>query len=150
VQLVGDLVDPESLVGQEIRGVTSSWFLSRTGVRALVHTWLTIEQLGNVRIHTQAGIQLNLSEPYDPYEMADLGSRVDVEAGTPSLLQALVGQLITSIQRLIVTKYGYPSGMILTTDVGAVGVADVGDDLVIGPWPDVDLWVRLGMELDES
>jgi len=39
--------------------------------------------------------------------------------------------------------------MVLEGDVSAVAIADLGDDLVIGAWPDSGHWTALGVELDE-
>jgi len=145
----GDSIDPEFLVGRKVEGVTASWFVNETGVHDLIHVWLSVQGLAGVRVHTLNGLQLDLSEPHTPYEMPELGANVVVEAGTPALLEAIVRQVIDEVRRLRVEGYGYRVGILLTTKVGAVAIADVGDDLAIGSWPDPARWSAAGIELDE-
>jgi len=40
-------------------------------------------------------------------------------------------------------------GFVLNTNVGGVAIADVGDDLVIGSWPDPARWSAVEVALDE-
>ena len=142
-----DSIDPDQLVGKRVEGVTASWFVNETGVHDLVHVWLNVEGLGEVRVHTLNGLRLDLSEPPAPYEMPELGARVVVEAGTPAPLAAIVDQVIDGVLRLRSDRYGHRIGIVLKTRVGAVAIADVGDDLAIGSWPDPARWSVAGWNL---
>jgi hypothetical protein len=145
----GEPIDPDLLVGRRVEGVTASWFVKESGVHDLIHVWLDIEGLGEILAHTLNGLRLDLSEPHAPYEMPELDAKVVVEAGTPAPLAAIVGQVIDGVRRLQVEGYGFRIGLVLTTKVGAVAIADVGDDLTIGSWPDPDRWSAAGVALDE-
>jgi hypothetical protein len=144
-----DSIDPDSLVGRRVEGVTASWSSHVSGTRDLIHAWLRVAGLGEVRIHTLNGIQLDLSEVYAPYDMPELGTHVVLEAWTPAQLGGLVGQVIEQVQRLRVEGYGFQIGIALVTDMSAVAIVDVGDDLVIGSWPESQHWSALGVDLDE-
>ena len=93
-------IEPESLVGRRVDGVTASWSVHESGVRNLLHCWLKVAGLGSARISTLNGIQLDLSEPYGPYEMPELDTHVVLEARTPTPLEQLVGQVICRVHRL--------------------------------------------------
>ena len=145
----GDSVDPDVLIGKRVGGVTASWLINETGVHELIHVWLNIEGLGGARIHTHNGIRLDLSEPHDPYEMPELATQVVVERRAPAPLEAIVGQVIDGVSRLQAEGYGVRVGFVLNTNVGGVAIADVGDDLVIGSWPDPARWSAVEVALDE-
>ena len=143
-----DSIDPDQLVGKRVERVTGSWFVNETGVRDLVHAWLNVEGLGDVRFHTLNGFRLDLSEPTAPYEMPELGARVVVDPGTPASLAAIVDHVIDGVLRLRGERYGHRISIVIKTRAGAVAIADVGDDLAIGSWPDPARWSVAGVELD--
>ena len=142
-------IDPDRLVGKRVEGVTGSWFVNEIGVHELIHVWLNVKGVGEVRIHALNGLRLDLSEPDTRYEIPELGAEVVVEAGTPAPLGAIVGQVIDGVRRLRVEGHEDGIGIVIDTGATAVAIADVGDDLTIGAWPDPARWSAAAVELDE-
>ena len=142
-------IEPEMLVGKRVEGVVGSWYIHNdTGVHKLLHTWLKIAGLGHVQVHTLNGVRLHVADPHAPYDMAELGARVLVEAGTPVPVAAIVGQIIDGVRWLQVEPEGFRVGFVIETSVGSVAIADVGDDLWIGSWPDVERWSAAGIAVE--
>ena len=52
-----------------------------------------------------------------------------------------VGERVDAVSRLDQRPPGVEVGLALHFQEGSVGVADLGDELVVAPWPDVD-WER--------
>ncbi len=63
-----------------------------------------------------------------------------MDEGTPAPLAALVGAKITGYSPLRPVDQDFEIGIVLHTDRGSVGIADVGDDLAIGDWADSKRW----------
>jgi hypothetical protein len=140
--------EPERLIGRQINGVRASWYVSGDGVRCLIHVWLDVSGLGLVRVHALNGTKLDLLAPHDPYDMPELGGTVEVVEGGPAPLAAIVGASIEAIRPLVAESGGFRTGFVVETQSGAVGIADIGDDLAIGAWPDPNRWAAAGIRTD--
>lgn len=141
-------VTPQSFVGRRLLGVTSSWYV-QNGERwpSPGHVWLRIEGLGHVMLNASGdGIRATLDEPYDGYEMAELGAVVEIETTTPERLVTLVGETITDVLRLRHEKYDIDVGFVLVTGNASVAIVDFGDEMTIGVWPDGNLWSAVHVE----
>ena len=68
----------------------------------------------------------------------------EVVDGTPELLGAKVGQTIHATSGLWQEPPGDEVGFILHLSDADVGVANLGDDLVIESWPS-DTWTKWGV-----
>lgn len=129
-------VAPASLVGRRLVGVTGSFHRTEGNSWAwLLHVWLEFEHAFQVQCHTLSGVRLLVQEPHDSYEMSELGSTVTVERGVPFAVARLVPSNVEAVQVVAERDTGADAGFVLSTSAGQVGIADIGDDLVI--W-DVD------------
>lgn len=68
--------------------MAAAWYVAGTGPRELVDVWLRLESSGFVQVTVAADWTLRITEsdPYSPYEMPELESRIEVEivvAGIP-------------------------------------------------------------------
>ncbi|HET6908590.1 MAG TPA: hypothetical protein VFH54_04560 [Mycobacteriales bacterium] len=91
----------DDLVGRTLDGVVASWYVTdEVGVHELLHVWLQVAGVGDVRCHTLNGVQLDLTPPPEPYVMSELGAHVEVEENTPAPLATLVGGKITGVTPL--------------------------------------------------
>jgi predicted benzoate:H+ symporter BenE len=62
----------------------------------------------------------------------------------PEALGAIVGQVIDGVRRLRAEGYEDGIGIVIETGAKAVAIADVGDGLAIGAWPDPARWSAVG------
>lgn len=143
----GGLLDPQSFVGRRVDDVVGSWYVNETGVHDLVHVWLNLDGLGYVRVHPNGGIRLTIDQPHASYAMPDLNATVEVDRGTPAPLAAIVGGTITRVGTLRMVREAFDVGCVIETELGSVAIADVGDDLAIGVWPDSERWDAAGITL---
>ena len=142
-------IDPEALVGQTLDGVSSSWH-EFEGHRsaAPVHVWLHFDGGGTVRLHTLNGLALSQEAVHGSYEMGEYG-RILVEPSGPLPLAKHVGERIEAVSRMSQTPPGTTAGVVLAFQGGSVGVADLGDELVVAPWPAAD-WSRWNVSLQSA
>ncbi|WP_157537513.1 hypothetical protein [Nocardioides sp. Root190] len=129
-------IDPESFVGRTLTGMSSSWH-EFEGSRSPepVHLWLFVDGLGSLRFHTRDGLVITRDGPHVAYDMGEHG-RVVVEPSGPQALLERVGERIRSVARLHASPPGMTAGVLLEFSGGSVGIADVGDELVVASWPD--------------
>ena len=136
----------ENFTGAVLVGVAASWH-QHSGIRDSepLHVWLTVQGQGTFRFHTSGDGSLDVSAgaPHEDYVMEPHGE-VAVEPGTPRPLGERVGQRIEAVSRLRQDPPGAEVGVVLHFDVGAVAVANLGDDLVVGAWPG-DAWSSAGV-----
>jgi hypothetical protein len=136
----------DDFTGALLTGVAASWHQD-AGVRDSepLHVWLTVEGHGSYRFHTSGDGSLEVSAgvPHLDYDMERYGE-VAVEPGTPLLLGERLGQRIEGVSRLRQDPPGAEVGVVLHFPVGAVAVANLGDDLIVGTWP-ADAWSAAGV-----
>ena len=103
-----------------------------------VHLWLHLDGLGAVQCHTSGSgaLVLHAQEPYPAYDMQEYGRVLVVNAGPPALAVHL-SERMESTTRLWQEPPGMTVGVALAFPAGAVGVANLGDSLVIATWPGV-------------
>jgi hypothetical protein len=140
------IIPPTQLQGHRIQSVVAAW-LERDGhrIESPIHVWLALDSLGSIRLHTAGDGSLELSpgDPYANYEMDELGSRVVVEeASAESLLGRLLGSEIRVVNELRSDRHAEMLGLLLDSEVGSIGIANIGDDLIVLPWPspEWDTW----------
>ena len=130
-------IEPEALVGQSLLEVTSSWH-EHHGKRSPdpVHLWLSVSQLGTLRLHTagDGSLEIAVAQPYDPYDMKESG-RVTVERIAPESLRKWLGQRIGAVSTPRQDPPGMKVGLVLYFHHGSVGLANLGDEFVIHAWP---------------
>ena len=70
--------DFDGWYGRRLVGVTGAWHVPADGPRDLVDVWLGVEGSGFVHVHVAADWTLCVEpgEPYRPYEMPELNSRI--------------------------------------------------------------------------
>jgi hypothetical protein len=108
--------------------------------------WLHVEGAGSVQLATGDDGSLDVvgAEPYRPYEMGEQG-RVRVEPARPDFaLTAHVGQEIVALDDLGTRRFDRPLGVVVTFSSGAVAAANLGDELVVLPWPS-PRWAAVGL-----
>ena len=143
----GDPIDPKSLVGQTVLGVTASWFVNETGVHDLNHIWLETSGLGQVMCSgTSRGenVRLSLDEPYESYEMQELDAKVEVVEGTPASLATVIGEQITGVSPVFYGSERWEVGIILRTELESIAIANIGDDLAFETCAYEDRWEAVG------
>jgi hypothetical protein len=128
-------IEPEALIGHTLMGVSSSWheFEGRRCAQP-VHVWLSFDGLGTLRLHTLNGLVIGSGDVYEPYDMGEHG-RMLVEESSPTSLVDRVGDHVETVSRLYQAPPGATVGMVLHFQGGSVGMADLGDDLVVATWP---------------
>jgi hypothetical protein len=87
---------------------------------------------------------LTIDEPHGPFAMPELEGEVELDEGASTPLAALVGHVITRVDDLFDDSHGTREGFVLTTEQCAVAIVNLGDELVIGAWPD-DRWQQAGI-----
>jgi hypothetical protein len=144
----GQRIDAKQLIGHRIDEVAGSWYVvDDTGVHDLIHAWLHFDEVGWVRLHTLSGLKLIAGRPYADYRMEELRATVQVKPGTPAPLKSVVGGTVTGVAALLQGPEGFEVGWVVETSCGAVAIADIGDDLAIGAWPDRQRWGPIGITL---
>ncbi len=88
---------------------------------------------------------ITAGEVDQPYEMGEYG-RLVVEESGPTALMERIGERIETASRLDVTPPGAIVGMALDFEGGSVGIADLGDDLIVATWPG-ELWERFNVSI---
>lgn len=140
--------DATDLVGRRIDDVASSCYVDQqTGATTLVHAWLHVHGVGYVQCHAHSGVMLTVEQPYKPYEMPELKGNVDVVPGAPASLGALAGGTVERVRRLQAQAEGFDLGYVIETTAGSAAIADLGDQLTIGVWPDAERWSATGVAL---
>lgn len=113
---------PDDLVGRTLVGVVASWYVTdEVGSSELLHVWLQVSDLDDVRCPTPNGVQLDGVPPREPYAKPELGARVEVEENTPAPLAAVVGGEIIAFTPLRFTSMDEDMGFVLHTTRGSVG-----------------------------
>lgn len=137
------------MVGNTLAGVSSSWheFEGHRSARP-VHVWLHLVGLGTLRLHTLNGLVITLDDVHEPYDMGENG-RVLVESAGPSPLTKHLGERIEAVARLDQAPLAMTVGAVLNFQRGSVGIADLGDDLVVAPWPAED-WARWNVSVHRA
>jgi hypothetical protein len=105
--------------------------------------WLSVDGLGTLRLHTLDGLVITRDDVSAPYDLGEHG-RVVVEPSGPAPLMERVGEPIEAVSRLEQFPPGASVGVLLDFPGGSVGLADLGDELVVASWP-ADVWPRLGV-----
>jgi hypothetical protein len=137
-------VEPEAMVGRSLTAVSSSWHeLEGHRSKEPVHLWLSVDGLGTLRLHTLDGLVITRDAVSAPYDLGEHG-RVVVEPSGPAPLMERVGEPIEAVSRLEQFPPGASVGVLLDFPGGSVGIADLGDELVVASWP-ADVWPRLGV-----
>jgi len=146
-----DIVEAADLEGRRVDDVVGSWCIDQeTGVAELLHVSVHAHGLGYVRFHAHNGVRLTLEQPEEPYAMPELHCTVEVESGTPAILAGLAGSRIRRVRTLLHQRPEFPIGWLIETDASVrIAIADVGDDLAIGAWPDPPRWRAAGIVLAE-
>lgn len=93
-------------------------------------------------------LTLSWQEPYESYDMGKSG-RVVVEPGGPSPLDQALGERLAHAQQLWQEPPGHYTGTLLGFDNVTIGLANLGDELVIEAWPHAD-WHQWGVSLPVS
>lgn len=139
-------IEPEAIVGHTLIGVSSSWheFEGRRSAEP-VHLWLSFDGLGTLRLHSLNGLMITSDDVYDPDDMGEHG-RILVEQSGPTSLVERVGEHVERVSRLDQAPPGASVGIVLHFPGGSVGIADLGDDLVVTTWP-ADSWAREGVSV---
>lgn len=142
-------IDPEAFVGQTLNGVSSSRH-EFEGHRSAepIHIWLNLDGLGTLRLHTLNGLVISPDAVHESYEMGEHGPILVAPSG-PSPLIEHVGERINAVSRLDQTPPGTTAGLVLQFQGGSVGIADLGDQLVVAPWPAAD-WKRWNVSLQTA
>ena len=127
------------MVGHTLAAVSSSWH-EFEGVRSAepTHLWLSLDGLGTLRLHTLNGLVITLDDVDQPYDIGEHG-RMLVESSGPTPLIEHVGERIEAVALLDQSPPGMTAGIVLKLQGGSVGIADLGDELVVAPWP-ADDW----------
>ncbi|WP_460629660.1 hypothetical protein [Intrasporangium mesophilum] len=134
-------IDAEAMIGHTLAGVSSSWheFEGRRSAGP-VHVWLRLDGVGALRLHTLNGLVITPDDVDVPCAMGDYG-RMLVESSGPTPLIERLGEPIEAVTRLDQSPPGMTVGVVLQFAGGSVGIADLGDELVVAPWP-ADDWSR--------
>lgn len=136
-------IEPEAIVGDTLAGVSSSWHeLEGRRTEEPVHVWLCLAGLGNLRLSTLNGLIITSVDVHEPYDMGVYG-RVLVDRSGPGALIERVGERVEGVSRLEQSPPGSSVGMVLHFQRGSVGIADLGDELVVATWPGD--WARLNV-----
>jgi len=81
-------------------------------------------------------LSLSLSNPDDSYEMPELGARVVVEPVSYDFpLSTFIGLEVTGVRELFHHGLDTSVGILLEFASGAVGLANVADEVVVCGWP---------------
>ncbi len=141
-------IDPSRLVGNRLTEVTTAWFDSDgRNSRQPIHVWLRWHEAGWCMAHTSGAGHLNLAHrpPYESYDMGKNG-RVVVEPGGPSSLDQALGARLAHVQQLWQQPPGQFVGTLLGFDNVTIGIANLGDELVVRAWPHAD-WQQWDVRL---
>lgn len=133
-------IAPDALVGHRLEAVTTQWH-EFEGARSPdpVHIWLTVPDVGVVRLHTLDGLLMLLDQTAEcaVVEMGEHG-RLVLERGGPTPLAERVGETICAVEPLEQFSRGKSMGVVgvlLGFEAGRVGIADRGDELTVERWP---------------
>lgn len=133
-------IAPAALAGHRLEAVTTQWHELK-GARGPdpVHVWLTVQDLGVVRLHTLEGLRMLLEQTAGSavVEMGEHG-RLVLERGGPPPLAERVGETIRTVEPLEQLSRGKSMGVVgvvLGFEAGQVGIADRGDELTVERWP---------------
>jgi hypothetical protein len=142
-------LDPEALTGHVLTDVTSSWH-EFEGKRSTApgHVWLSLEELGTLRLRTLNGLMITVDEVDTSVDMGEYG-RIVVERDVPTALSSRLGERIESVSRLFQQPPGATVGMLLHFRHHSVGIADLGDELVVAKWPAAD-WSSWGVSIERG
>ena len=140
-------IESSALAGKTLEGVVAAWH-EYEGQRspAPVHIWLCLSDLGAVRLHTLNGLVITASPVYEPYDMAEYGQVVLDDRTAPLVLSGRVGERILSVSELAQSPPDARVGVVLYLDGAAVGIADLGDELVVAEWPSAE-WSDQGVSV---
>ena len=139
-------MDPKALVGHTLAGVSSSWH-EIEGRRSAqpVHVWLSLDGLANLWLHTLNGLVITPGDVYETYDMEEHGRILVGEAGPTALIEH-VGERVEAVSRLQQSPPGATVGIVLHFQRASVGIADLGDELIVATWP-ADDWERSNVSL---
>jgi hypothetical protein len=142
-------LDPEALTGHVLTDVTGSWH-EFEGKRSTepVNVWLSLEELGTLRLHTLNGLVITLDEVDASVDIGEYG-RIVEQRGVPTALSSRLGERIESVSRLFQQPLGTTVGMLLHFPHHSVGIADLGDELVVAEWSAPD-WSRWGVSIERG
>jgi hypothetical protein len=101
--------------------------------------WLEFDELGWVRLHTPGDGSLGITseEPGQPVDMQEYGS-IEIHPSTPKAITELVGRPLDAVAPLWEEPPGHAVGWVLVFGDRAVGLANLGDELNVAPWPNED------------
>ena len=141
-------IDPEALAGLTLVSVSSSWH-EYAGERSAdpVHVWITVSEIGTLQLHTMSGLVITVEPEGTPVDMQEYG-RIVMERNAPPALSRWVDQRIERVSRLRQSPPDAAVGMVLHFRDGSVGIADLGDELVIAGWPAPE-WERWGVAVED-
>ncbi|MCU1492548.1 MAG: hypothetical protein JWO62_312 [Acidimicrobiaceae bacterium] len=127
---------PDVLVGQNVLDVTVAWHIY-DGVRSPTPdpVWLNMSGLGQVRCGCagRGNVNLALSTPVS-FDMDQYGV-IEVESWDNSEIRSFVGAEVESAKLLVYMPHDIEVGFVLRTTQGCLGVANLADELRVGPWP---------------
>ncbi|WP_404348674.1 hypothetical protein LG324_13520 [Phycicoccus jejuensis] len=133
-------IAPDALVGHRLEAVTTQWHEFEGARRPEpVHVWLTVQDVGVVKLHTLDGLLLLLEQTAESavVEMGEHG-RLVLERGGPRPLAERVGETIRAVEPLEQFSRGKAIGVVgvlLGFEAGHVGIGDLGDELTVERWP---------------
>ena len=132
--------------------VTTAWF-EFDGRRSLepVHVWLRWHRTGWCVAQTTGAGDLALSKqaPYESYDLQKNGRVVVQPGGGPASLMEAVGARLVSARKLWQEPPGMFMGRLLEFESVTIGIANLGDELVVGAWPHAD-WPQWGVSGEGS
>lgn len=89
-----------------------------------MHVWLSLEELGTLRLRTLNGLVITVYEVDTSVDMGEYG-RLVVERGATTALSSRLGERIESVSRLFQQPPGATVGMLLHFRHHSVGIADL-------------------------
>jgi hypothetical protein len=110
--------------------------------------WLQLDDDLSVAITTpgSGALGLRLDRPHEDQDMAEYGRVVVQLAEAEFPLTAYVGERIRTVQHLWQEPPGMEVGLVLGFTPGAVGIANLSDELWVMDWPAPD-WEQNGVRL---
>ena len=139
-------IESDALVGNTLKGLAAAWH-EFEGKRSPepIHVWLYLSELGAVQLHTLDGLVISEGPVYEAYDMAEHG-RVVLEQTGPAVLSGRIGERILNVSELAQSPPDMKVGVVLHMKGAAVGIAELGDELVFAEWPSTE-WSVQGVSL---
>lgn len=137
------------LVNRKLVGVTIARYLfAGESDPEPLRFWLQLDNDLSIAISTPGSGSLGLRRdgPHEDQDMAEYGRVVVQLAEAEFPLTAYVGERIRTVQHLWQEPLGMEVGLVLGFTPGAVGIANLSDELWVMGWPAPD-WEQQGVHL---